>query len=93
VGWHGNSLSAVGNSQDETAKTQPNANRLNDSQLGSKNDRLATVGKGEKEVRPAGLEPAASGLGNRRSIRLSYGRFSYNRLEYNDLPHIESTIF
>ena len=25
-------------------------------------------------VRPAGLEPAAYGLGNRRSIRLSYGR-------------------
>ena len=44
-------------------------------------------------LRPAGLEPAASGLGNRRSIRLSYGRFSCNRLEYNDLSHMESTIF
>ncbi len=27
----------------------------------------------EEMVSPAGLEPAACGLGNRRSIRLSYG--------------------
>jgi hypothetical protein len=66
---------------------------LHDSQLNIKKNRLATVDMGEKGIRPAGLEPAASGLGNRRSIRLSYGRFNYNRLEYNGFPYMASTIF
>ena len=32
------------------------------------------VRNGKKLARPAGLEPAAYGLGNHRSIQLSYGR-------------------
>ncbi len=35
---------------------------------------LGKQDKADKLVRPAGLEPAACGLGNRRSIHLSYGR-------------------
>ena len=40
----------------------------------------AHSGGGREVVRPAGLEPAACGLGNRRSIRLSYGRIGALRL-------------
>ena len=43
-------------------------------ELGIKKRPLSSVDNSKKPIRPAGLEPAASGLGNRRSIRLSYGR-------------------
>ena len=38
-------------------------------------------------VRPRGLEPPARGLGNRCSIRLSYGRTGYDALYYNTMSY------
>ena len=82
-----NQSAMIGNRQDDSEIKGTSANAGNDRQLDNKNDCLATVGLGKNKMRPAGLEPATCGLGNRRSIRTELRAqqyfltiYRYNRL-------------
>ena len=51
-----------------------NHKTLHNGELNNKSDEKSPCVTDKKQVRPAGFEPATSGLGNRCSILLSYGR-------------------
>ena len=67
-------LSMNGKTQDDLTENPLDGNCLSDSELSNESDSLSSTDNGKNELRPAGLEPAAFGLGNQRSIHLSYER-------------------
>ena len=64
----------------ETGGSAPTTLTIADTRETLENKGIERVSRGSESVRPAGVEPATYGLGNRRSIHLSYGRSLLSRV-------------
>jgi hypothetical protein len=68
-----------GKQKSSFSEKSDNHKSISKRELGNKSDSISSSVTGMRKLRPAGLEPAASGLGNQRSIQLSYERSRYKK--------------